>query len=132
MPASELDQVKALQAQNPATRNADGTPTPFGAAIGKRGTSVTDATSGLNHVGRALGMEMIQNGRQQGEIMTALGIGWNAAAALKREVQARAVADADEQSPGPQAKSSETGGAARNRGCEPRPQDRDRGRSGGR
>jgi hypothetical protein len=131
VPAAELARVKALQAQNPATRHDDGTPTPFGAAIGKNGTSAKDKTSGLNHVGRALGQQMIGAARPQGEIKTALGIGPSAAAALKREVLARTVADADAQRPVPQAESSEMG-AARNRGFEPRPDDRDRGGSRGR
>ena len=82
-----------------------------------------DRNSGLNHPGRALGQLMIQNGRPQREIKTALGISGNAAAALMREVQ-RAAADADQQSPVPQAESSKRGAA--------RLDDRDRSRSQGR
>ncbi|MBX4899734.1 hypothetical protein HJA81_32690 [Rhizobium bangladeshense] len=131
VPDEELKRVRALQAENKATRYEDGTPTPFGAAIGKRGTSVKDSTSGLNHVGRALGQEMIKTGWPQREIRTALGISKQSAADLKRDVEARAVRDADRQRPVPQAESSQMG-AARNRGLEPRPDNRDRraGRGG--
>ncbi|MEK1929568.1 MAG: hypothetical protein AAAC47_07220, partial [Pararhizobium sp.] len=120
VPAAELARVRGLQAQDPATRNADGTPTAFGAAIGKRGTSVRDGTSVLNHVGRALGQEMIQGGYSQTDIKTALGIGSSAAAALKGDIDAQAVTDADEQSRVAQARNSETS-AAQARGYEQRP-----------
>ncbi|MBX4899718.1 MULTISPECIES: hypothetical protein, partial [Rhizobium] len=131
VPDEEFKRVRALQAQNKATRHEDGTPTPFGAAIGKRGTSVRDRNSGLNHVGRALGQEMIKANRPQREIVADLGVGANLVADLKRDVEARAVRDADRQRPVPQAESSQMG-AARNRGLEPRPDNRDRraGRGG--
>ena len=126
-----LDLVRGLQAQNPATRNADGTPTPFGAAIGKRGTSAKDPTSGLNHVGRALGQPMVEAKRPQREIARALGISRDAATALKREVEERAGADPGEQSRVSQAGSSEMG-TAQHRGFPSRPRDRDRGGRSGR
>ncbi|WP_221159331.1 hypothetical protein, partial [Rhizobium bangladeshense] len=131
VPDEELNRVRALQAQNKATRHEDGTPTPFGAAIGKRGTRVRDRNSGLNHVGRALGQEMIKANRLQKEIAADLGVSVNLVADLKRDVEARAVRDADQQRPVPQAESSQMG-AARNRGLEPRPDNRDRreGRGG--
>ena len=93
--AAELDRVRGLQAQNSATRNDDGTPTEFGAAIGKHGTSVRDKNSGLNHVGRALGQQMIENKEPQGKLATTLDISSNTAADLRREVKARAVASSE-------------------------------------
>ena len=91
---------------------------------------MNDKTSVLNHVGRALGQEMIEDRSLYEEIGTALGIGRSTVADLKREVKARAVADAAQQGPVPQAEASQMG-AARNHDLEPRPEDRDRrGRRG--
>ena len=88
VPAAELAEVKRLQKQGLGTRNRDGTPTAFGEAIGKLGTSARDPTSALNHVGRVLGKEMILSGQSLKQIRTALGISGSAISALKREVLA--------------------------------------------
>ena len=88
MPQHEIDEAKALQQLDPRTRDASGIPTAFGYAIGKGGTSASDKNSQLNHVGRAIGQEMVNAQIRGTKIADTLGINATSASTLKQEVKA--------------------------------------------